>query len=167
MSWPRSGLRYLGSKVSHNGLGAISTQMYSKFSASGGGIHPGITLQLIYPKFRLNMGFPKDDSISFVTNGRAQTRPLFRLANFVLASNRMHCMGRRSHSGDYRPTAHQFSFYRLIYARRIAHKNQDSKVSGSPRSHNFVLSTGIRAMCRSQKNRISITATHPALTIAF
>ena len=67
-------------------------------------------------------------------------------------------------------TAHQRINFRFIdwYTRDVSlMKDQDSKISGSPRSHNSVLPSGIRAMCRSQKNRISITATPPALTIAF
>ena len=43
-------------------------------------------------------------------------------------------------------------------------KEQNFDSRRSPRAHNFVLSSGISAMCRSQKNRISIRAARSAGT---
>ena len=46
-------------------------------------------------------------------------------------------------------------------------KEQNFDISRSPRAHNFVLSSGITTMCRSQMNRISIRAANPCTQFRF
>ena len=57
------------------------------------------------------------------------------------------------------------SFYRAVQARCLAHKRTGFRYEPLARQErNFVLPGGISAMCRSQKNRISIRATRSAGT---
>ena len=71
---------------------------------------------------------------------------------------------------DSKVSGSPFTHFRFIwwYKRDVSLiKEQNFDSSRSPRTHNFVLSRGISAMCRSQKNRISTAVAHPVHTISF
>ena len=90
----------------------------------------------------------------------AHQRIDFRFINWY----RIHATCRSSKSWILKSAFTKFRFLERYQRDVSLTKEQNHDSRRSPRAHNFVLSSGISAMSRSQKNRISIRAARSAGT---